>query len=250
MALIDLYRRYMYGQAPQDMGFAGGQRLQQGTQGLFGTGGQAGKGGLLTTFEQPDTSGLFNVLSNPYVGIGASLFGAGQRGQTLGMAAGESALQGLQFSETAARLGESRKKRELIKEYADQVPQEDKELFELNPEGYIVTKLKQRISEPTLSKEILAVYNKMKGLSGEDFDKAFAALSNAEKSIYRNKIEGNQDIFNELVKRGMEAQDRPVILDSTIMPEKKLLKQNQLYQIKDKFYRWNGSEMIPAPAPK
>ena len=244
MALIDLYRRYMYGM-PGSVDT--GDEATQGTKGLIGFGGEMG-GGLLNTFEQPDTQSLFNTLSNPFVGIGAMTFSAGQRGQTPGMAVGDSVIKGLKFSETAARLGKAQKKRKLIAEYSDKVPAEDKEIFEIAPELYIQTKLKTKLEKPTLSREVLAVYNKMKGLTGEAFDKAYENLSKAEKSLYKNKIEGNTDYIDKVIEAGLEAQNRPVLLDS--MPDKKLLKQNQLYQIKGKFYRWDGSEMIPAPAPK
>ena len=244
MALIDLYRRYMYGQSPSGTSDV---MTDQGTRGLIGQGGEMG-GGLLNTFEQPDTQNLYDIASNPFVGIGASLFSRGQRGQTPGMAAGDSVMQGMKFSETASRLGKAQKKRKLIAEYADKVPAEDKEIFEIAPELYIQTKLKTKLEKPTLSREVLAVYNKMKGLTGEAFDKAYENLSKAEKSLYKNKIEGNTDYIDKVIEAGLEAQNRPVVLDA--MPEERLLKQNQLYQIKDKFYRWNGSEMIPAPAPK
>ena len=107
-------------------------------------------GGLLTTFEQPDTQGLYTMASNPFVGIGASLFSKGQRGQTAGMAIGDSVMEGLKFSETAARLGKAQKERKLIKEYADKVPAEDKEIFEIAPELYIHVKLKTKLEKPTL----------------------------------------------------------------------------------------------------
>jgi len=244
MALIDIYRKYMYGQAPS--GTSDGMTTE-GTKGLIGFGGEMG-GGLLNTFEQPDTQGLYNMASNPFVGIGASLFSKGQRGQTAGMAIGDSVMEGMKFSETAARLGKAQKKRKLIAEYADKVPAEDKEIFEIAPELYIQTKLKKQLEKPTLSKEVLAVYNKMKGKTGEDFDRAYENLSKAEKALYKNKIEGNTSAIDELIQAGIESQNTAVVLDS--MPEKKLLKQNQLYQIKDKFYRWDGENMIPVPAPK
>ena len=244
MALIDIYRKYMYGTSGS---VDTGSEATQGTKGLIGFGGEMG-GGLLNTFEQPDTENLYTMASNPFVGIGASLFSAGQRGQTPGMAAGDSVMQGMKFSETAARLGTAQKKRKLIKEYADKVPPEDKEIFEIAPELYIQTKLKTKLEKPTLSREVLAVYNKMKGLTGEAFDTAYENLSKAEKSLYKNKIEGNTNAIDELIKSGIESQNTAVVLDS--MPDEKLLKSNQLYQIKDKFYRWDGQNMIPVPAPK
>jgi hypothetical protein len=70
MALIDYYRKYLYGQAPQDLGISGGQRLQEGTTGLLG-GQQGATGGLL--------GGLSNI--NPNLLIGASIAGAGLQGK-------------------------------------------------------------------------------------------------------------------------------------------------------------------------
>jgi len=241
MALIDYYRKYMYGQAPQDLGISGGQRLQEGTTGLFGVGGQTG-GGLLNNFQRPDSGAVFDVLSNPYVGIGGSLFTAGQRGQSIGQGGMQSVLQGLKFSETTSKLQGAKRKRDLIKQYAEQVPPEDKELFEINPEAYIATKLKSRISEPTLSKEVLAVYNKMKGLSGEDFDKAFESLSNAEKSIYRNKIEGNIDLVDRLVEQGMKAGVKPEGFSGT--PTQWIILKNANKELTDEeiIKEWNKSQ--------
>lgn len=242
MALIDIYRRYMYGQAPQDMGFAGGQRRTEGTRGLLGTGGQMG-GGLLNTFEQPDTQGLYDIASNPFVGIGASLFSAGQRGQTPGMAAGDSIMQGLKFSETAARLGQAQKKRKLIAEYADKVPAEDKEIFEINPEIYIQTKLKTKLEKPTLSTEVLNVYNKLKNKTGEDFDRAYDNLSNAEKSLYNNKIKGNQDFIEQLASDAIKRQNTPIELKPGFK-ESGLVKGQRYVNSKGQVARWNGKEFI------
>ena len=241
MALIDYYRKYMYGQAPQDLGISGGQRLQEGTTGLFGVGGQTG-GGLLNNFQRPDGGAVFDILSNPYVGIGGSLFTAGQRGQSIGQGGMQSVLQGLQFSETASKLQGAKRKRDLIKQYAEQVPPEDKELFEINPEAYIETKLKSRMSEPTLSKEVLAVYNKMKGLSGEDFDNAFENLSNAEQSIYRNKIEGNVDLLNRIVEQGMKAGVKPKDFSGTASQWVILKNANKEMTDEEIIKRWNESQ--------
>jgi hypothetical protein len=60
----------LYGQAPQDLGISGGQRLQEGTTGLLG-GQQGATGGLL--------GGLSNI--NPNLLIGASIAGAGLQGK-------------------------------------------------------------------------------------------------------------------------------------------------------------------------
>ena len=242
MALIDYYRKYMYGMPERtsvDTGDVPATRMS--TTGLFGVGGEAG-GGLLNNFQRPDSGAVFDILSNPYVGIGGSLFTAGQRGQSIGQGGMQSVLQGLQFSETASKLEGARRKRDLIKQYAEQVPPEDKELFEINPEAYIETKLRSRISEPSLSKEVLAVYNKMKGLSGEDFDKAFENLSNAEQSIYRNKIEGNVDLIDRIIEQGMKASVKPKDFSGT--PQQWIVLKNANKEMSDEeiIKRWNESQ--------
>ena len=239
MALIDLYRRYMYGM-PGSVDT--GDEATQGTKGLIGFGGEMG-GGLLNTFEQPDTQSLFNTLSNPFVGIGAMTFSAGQRGQTPGMAVGDSVMQGLKFSETAAKLGTAQKKRKLIAEYADKVPAEDKELFQIAPELYIQTKLKTQLDKPTLSREVLAVYNKMKGLTGEAFDKAYENLSPAEKSLYKNKIEGNTDFIEKIASDAIKRKNTPIELKAGFK-ESGLVKGQRYINSKGQIARWNGKEFI------
>jgi hypothetical protein len=154
MALIDLYRRYMYGQSPSGTSDV---MMNEGTRGLLGTGGQMG-GGLLNTFEQPDTQGLYDIATNPLVGIGASLFQRGQMGQTPGMAAGGSILEGLKFSETASKLEDAQKKRKLIEQYADQIPEKDKNAFLIDPAGYLKRKQTQTT---TAAQKNFAAYKKI-----------------------------------------------------------------------------------------
>ena len=187
MALLDLYRRYMYGNAPQDMEFSGGKRLTEGTQGLFGQGNEAG-GGLLNTFNKPNTDGLFNALSNPYLTIGASAVNEGLKGQNISQSLMPSIKQGLSLSETSKKIQSANKKQELIKKYSKQIPKEDMDIFLISPENYIQAKLKSRLSTPTLSKEALAVVDKLKGLSDDKFNVAFSKLSQVEKDIYASYV--------------------------------------------------------------
>ena len=244
MALLDLYKRYMYGQSP-----AGTTDVMttEGTRGLFGQGGQSGDG-LLNTFTKPETDGLFNALSNPFYTIGGSAVLKGMQGENISKAIMPSIKEGLSLSESSKKIQAAKKKQDLIKKYSKEVPKEDMEIFLISPENYIQAKLKSRLSTPTLSKEVLAVYNKLKGLSGEAYTQAKNNLSDAEKKLYQNKIEGNEDFLNQLVSQGLEQINTPVILDS--MPEKKLLKKGQLYNVSGKGYRWDGKEMIPAPLRK
>jgi hypothetical protein len=79
MALIDLYRRYMFGQSPAGTSDV---MMTEGTRGLLGTGGQMG-GGLLNTFERPETTDIGKTISNinPFLLIGADIAGQGFRGR-------------------------------------------------------------------------------------------------------------------------------------------------------------------------
>jgi hypothetical protein len=197
MALIDYYRKYMYGMPGQtsvDTGDVPATGMS--TTGLFGVGGQAG-GGLLNNFQRPDGGAVFDILSNPYVGIGGSLFTAGQRGQSIGQGGMQSVLQGLQFSETASKLEGARRKRELIKEYADQVPEADKKIFELDPSTYIASMLKNRSETPSLSKEALELYQQGKA-SGDKFDEWFKSLNQAQKDLYNKQVKPSLSALEQL----------------------------------------------------
>jgi hypothetical protein len=197
MALIDYYRKYMYGMPGQtsvDTGDVPATGMS--TTGLFGVGGQAG-GGLLNNFQRPDGGAVFDILSNPYVGIGGSLFTAGQRGQSIGQGGMQSVLQGLQFSETASKLEGARRKRELIKEYADQVPEADKKIFELDPSTYIASMLKNRSETPSLSKEALELYQQGKA-AGNKFDEWFKSLNQAQKDLYNKQVKPSLSALEQL----------------------------------------------------
>ena len=80
------------------------------TKGLFGAGGNFGQGGLLTTFNQnPNASNnMFQMPSKPSVGIGASIFTKGMKGQDIGTSAFPSIKEGISFSESAAKLNIAR----------------------------------------------------------------------------------------------------------------------------------------------
>ena len=123
----DWLKKYMVGQmgtpgVPDTIGMPS-------TSGLFGTGGNFGKGGLLTTFNQPGTSGLYNMFANPYINIGAAMAAKGFQGKGVGESLFPSVKEGLSFTEGVEKIKSSRKKRELIKKYADKVPKKHKEEF-------------------------------------------------------------------------------------------------------------------------
>jgi len=115
------------------------------TRGLFGTGGNFGQGGLLTTFNQnPNASNnMFQMLSNPAVGIGASIFTKGMKGQDIGTSAFPSIKEGISFSESISKINTARKQREFIKKYESQVPEGDLALFRAFPVKYVSAMLQR-----------------------------------------------------------------------------------------------------------
>ena len=150
MALIDLYRRYMFGQAPSGTSDV---MMTEGTRGLLGTGGQMG-GGLLNTFEKPDTTNAFDALSNPFVTAGAFLYGAGERGQTPGSAIMPSALQGVNLAETFRKTQDRRSAMEAIKTL-DQtgLTELEKAILKISPlEGAKIIANRRKAPEKSVSK--------------------------------------------------------------------------------------------------
>tara|TARA_R100001163_G_C5064196_1_gene201707 strand:- start:841 stop:1596 length:756 start_codon:yes stop_codon:yes gene_type:complete len=243
MALIDLYRRYMYG-TPASVDT--GSEVIEGTKGLIGFGGERG-GGLLNTFEQPDTQGLYTMASNPFVGIGASLFTRGQRGQTPGMAIGDSVMQGMKFSETAARLGDAKKKRELIEKYKDQIPEEDKDLFLINPSGYIAAMLKKRSESGSLSKAAYDLYEK--GRNAPDFKKWFEGLNQAEKDLYNKQVKPNLSSMEAAYKFIQDQTDKllknaPELPMSGDAPDTTKLQQGIIYNYNGQLVVFDGKKII------
>ena len=243
MALIDLYRRYMYGM-PGSVDT--GDEATKGTKGLIGFGGEMG-GGLLNTFEQPNTQSLYTMASNPFVGIGASLFSKGQRGETAGMAIGDSVMQGMKFSETAARLGDAKKKRELIEKYKDQVPEEDKDLFLINPAGYIAAMLKKRTETASLSKAAYALYEQ--GRNEPDFKKWFKGLSQADKDLYNKQVKPNLSgaaaTYEFIGKQTDELKkNSPKLPMSGDAPDLSKLQQGVIYNYNGQLVVFNGKNII------
>ena len=244
MALIDLYRRYMYGTTGS---VDTGSEATQGTKGLIGFGGEMG-GGLLNTFEQPDTNNLYSMASNPFVGIGASLFSKGQRGQTAGMAIGDSVMQGMKFSETAARLGDAKKKRELIEKYKDQIPEEDKDLFLINPAGYIASMLKKRTETASLSKAAYALYEQ--GRNAPDFKKWFEGLNQADKDLYNKQVKPNLSgaaaAYDFIQKRTEQLlENSPKLPMSGDAPNLSKLQQGIIYNYNGQLVVFDGEKIAP-----
>lgn len=271
MSLLNALKERLLGQAAM---MRPGQGFGGATQGLLGQGGRFGGGLMQTRMDQP--GGLLGGQIPELALLGSALYGQGIQGKD--------PFEGLFPAYTQAaqvKKALTPEKERLIEAYDPEkgetvfatrtqieergltpVPstteyKPTKKVFDIglgknvlrteaqiaaNPDNFEPAKPEPK--KGTFADEILIVYNKLKGKSGEEFDKAFDMLSDAEKSVYRNKIEGNPDMLDQIIKERMESMDEAIVLDS--MPNKNQLVQGQKYKIGDKIYRWNGKEMIPS----
>jgi len=99
-----------------------------------------------------------------------------------------------------------------------------------------------RATTPTLSQETLAVYQKMKGLQGDDFTKAFNSLSKAEQDLYKNKIQPQLDFLSQVSELG--AKKTSNVIKLTEKPDQKNLIKNQAYEINGVIYIWDGKTFV------
>lgn len=166
-SIYDLIKKYTYGMPGQDGG--------QATQGLLGSGGQYGQGGLLQ-----------QVFSSPDIIQGVGLLSAGMRGESVQDALMKQAkIQQLMLPQG-----------QLIRAKNKQTGQNvfvTKQQVLANPGVYepLVT-----TRQPSLSGEAYIVYNKLKGAKNkEEFQKAYEALSPVEQDIYNSKIKAAFDPF-------------------------------------------------------
>ena len=212
----DWLKKYMVGTQGQDLGIFGPNRSVAPTSGLFGTGGNFGKGGLLTTFNQPGTSGLYNMFANPYINIGAAMAAKGFQGKGVGESLFPSVKEGLSFTEGVEKIKSSKKKRELIKKYADKVPEEHKEEFLIAPERYIATKLTKEMKGSSLSKEGLELFMQGKN-AGENFDKWFETLNKAEKDLYNKMVKPNINSM-EAAFQFIEEREKALLSEAPALP--------------------------------
>jgi hypothetical protein len=167
------------------------------TQGLFGTGGNFGKGGLLTTFNQNPNAGnnMFEMLSNPAVGIGASIATRGMKGEDIGTAAFPSIKEGISFSESISKINTARKQREFIKKYESQVPPGDLALFKAFPEKYVSAMLQRDLKKDTLADAAKRIYDTVQSLPKGEQSDYINKLAKVERDLYNRYIKGEFNIF-------------------------------------------------------
>ena len=225
MSLLNNLKRYLYGTPGMDYG-------QVGTQGLLGESGSMGGGLLQDNFSKMNNA-EGGLLSNIPEGalLGAALYGQGLKGKDPLAGAFPAVTQSAQLKNLLNPRTELQKNLEAAG-YKAGTPE-----YKAALNGYL-----NKGKKFTLSDEVLNVYNKLKGKTGDDFDNALDSLSDAERTLYNNKIAGNPDLIDQLIKEKMDDLDTPIKLTS--MPDTETLTKNQKYEIDGVIYRWNGKEMI------
>jgi len=225
MSLLNNLKRYLYGTPGMDYG-------QVGTQGLLGESGSMGGGLLQDNFSKMNNA-EGGLLSNIPEGalLGAALYGQGLKGKDPLAGAFPAVTQSAQLKNLLNPRTELQKNLEAAG-YKAGTPE-----YKAALNAYL-----NKGKKFTLSDEVLNVYNKLKGKTGDDFDNALDSLSDAERTLYNNKIAGNPDLIDQLIKEKMDDLDTPIKLTS--MPDTETLTKNQKYEIDGVIYRWNGKEMI------
>ena len=179
------------------------------TRGLFGTGGNFGQGGLLTTFNQnPNASNnMFQMLSNPAVGIGASIFTKGMKGQDIGTSAFPSIKEGISFSESISKINTARKQREFIKKYESQVPEKDLPLFKAFPVKYVSAMLSEKMRKTTLGDRATEIFDQIAKLSPDKQVAAIKALPKIQQDLYKKYIRQQFNLVEELLTGDLKSGD-------------------------------------------
>ena len=131
--------------------------------------------------------------------IGAGLLTAGAKGQSAGEAIFPSIIQAAKVKKTFQDTAKSTKSVFSIKD--------NKNVLASDAE---IAKEKANYLPPLKAKDLspsdlgIAVYKKLDGKVGEEFDKALAELPQVEQDIYAKIIKGNEDWFSSLIKENMK----------------------------------------------
>lgn len=231
MSLLNNLRKFLYGMPGMEYGRENLGQME-GSQGLIGTGGESGGGLLQDSFSKMNNveGGLLSNIPESAL-LGAALYSEGLKGKDPLAGAFPAVTQAAQLKNLLKPRTELQKNLEAAG-YKPGTPE-----YRAALNAYL-----NKGKKFTLSDEVLNVYNKLKGKTGDEFDAALDALSDAERTLYNNKIAGNPDLIDQLIKEKMDDLDTPIKLTS--MPDTETLTKNQKYEINGVIYRWNGKEMI------
>jgi hypothetical protein len=181
---------------------------QSGTQGLFGTGGQYGQGGLLTTFNPPADpgGGMLNLFSNLPAVAGMEMIQGGMLGKPIEQTLMPAFKSGLVTTSAVEKVKASKRKREYIDKYKDKVPKKDMELFLAFPVKYVSAMLSEKMRKTTLGDEAVKIFQYINALPADDQAAAIKALPKIQQDLYRKYIRQQFNLVEELLTGNLKAE--------------------------------------------
>jgi hypothetical protein len=179
------------------------------TRGLFGTGGEYGQGGLLTTFNQPSDpgKGMLNLFSNLPVMTGLEMIQGGMTGKPIEQTLLPAFKSGLTTTTAVEKVKASKRKRDYINKYKDQVPKKDMELFLAFPEKYISAMLSEKLRKTTLGDEAVKIFQYINSLPAADQAKAISGLPKIQQDLYKKYIRQQFNLVEELLVGSLKSGD-------------------------------------------
>ena len=219
-------------------------------RGLFGTGGEYGTGGLLTTQPENPGGGMLNLFSNLPVVTGLEMIQGGVKGKPIEQTLLPAFKSGLVTTTAVEKVKASKRKQKFIKDYKDKVPKGDMELFLAFPEKYVSAMLTERMRTPTIAKEVLALFKESEHLKGDAFDKWYNNLSESKKYLYDKKIKPNLtgmaafadalEKMEKLLAKTEGAETSATQLQEGFIEKTEILVDGQTYRLPDgRIGKWN-----------
>ena len=167
------------------------------TRGLFGTGGNWGQGGLLTTFNQPSDpgKGMLDLFSNLPAVTGMEMIQGGMTGKPIEQTLLPAFKTSLKTTTAVESVKAARKQREFIKKYESQVPEGDLALFRAFPVKYVSAMLQRDLKKDTLADAAKRIYDTVQNLPKGEQSDYINKLAKVERDLYNRYIKGEFNIF-------------------------------------------------------
>jgi hypothetical protein len=178
------------------------------TPGLFGQGSQWGKGGLLTTFNPPADpgGGMLNLFSNLPAVAGMEMIQGGMQGKPIEQTFLPAVKSGLVTTSAVEKVKSSKRKKDYINKYKDQVPKKDMELFLAFPEKYVTAMLSEKMRKTTLGDRATEIFDRIAALPPDEQLAAIKALPQIQQDLYRKYIRQQFNLVEELFTGNLKAE--------------------------------------------
>ena len=146
---------------------------------------------------------------------------------------------GLVTTSAVEKVKASKRKQKYLKEYKDQVPEKDMELFLAFPEKYVSAILMERVKTPTLSKEAWALYTEAKKHgSGDDFKEWFKTLPKADQDLYNKQIRPVRSRLEAILSAGIDVREKLKEIRDPTDAELKTLKEANPGKSDEELIKW------------